>query len=310
MTLPLLNSTTVNKNTSTREPSKTEDLIPRMLAGGGVGLFADGVTNLALVIQTRRFASNAAKMSSDGWLSTAVKVITKEGLRGCYAGFPVIAAGSVMGTGAYCVGSHLTREYFGGTDTANFLSGYGGQISGSLCGWTTSSVLSEIQQAPHKLKNQKFADKKAREIALEILKNDGPVALYRGFWIQLVNFGAINGIGELLAGGLRTRLNNKEGNTKQLPISLQAAINGLSWGTAAATTTPFGVFKLRVQLSGMDSANFPDRSALQCALRVLKNEGIRGLYSGTIARVWAITPRATMFFTGMPYVYNYLRTKI
>lgn len=42
-----------------RELSKTEDLCLRMIAGGGCGVLVDSLTNLPLVIQTRKLALDA-----------------------------------------------------------------------------------------------------------------------------------------------------------------------------------------------------------------------------------------------------------
>ncbi len=318
MALPILTST-IKRNQSSDfppgqpqepivlpKPSKTEDLFLRMAAGGSFGLFADSFTNLSLVIQTRKLASDAAKINSSGWLHTARMVISSEGLRGCYSGFPTVAAGSIMGTGAYCVGSHFTREYLGESDSANLLAGCGGQFAGSTCGWTTAAVLSEIQQSPKAIKDPSFENKRATEIAKLLLKKGGIRELYRGYWVQLANFGAVNAFGELFAGRLR-KLAKDHTSIEELSVIQQAAINGLSWGTAAAISNPLGVLKLRVQLSGMDRQHFPDRSALKCAQRILKEEGVKGMYKGSSARVAAITPRAMIFFTGMPYVYRHLR---
>jgi len=276
-----------------------------MLAGGSCGLIADSVTNLPLVLQTRKFASDAAKIPATGIVRAAYKLITTEGIRGCYSGFPTVACASIIGTGAYCVGSHLTREALGEGNAANLAAGYGGQVAGSFFAWTKGSVISEIQQAPDTIKDPKFINRGALKIASLILKEQGALGLYRGFGVQLLNFGTINGLGEYFSGILRKTMSGAD-TSNRLSLIQEFAINALSWGTASALTTPFGVFKLRVQLSGMSQKHFPDSSSLQCAKRVWKNEGVRGLYAGTSARVVAITPRAALFFTGMPRLFDAL----
>lgn len=295
-------------NKEPRSPSKTQELFLRMLVGGGCGFIADSVTNLPLVLQTRKFASDAAKIPSTGILSAAHKLIKTEGIRGCYSGFPVVASASFIGTGGYCVGSRVTRECLGEGNLANLAAGYGGQMLGSLLAWTKGAVISEIQQAPQELKDPKFINKGAIEIASLIIKEQGVLALYRGLGIQLFNFGTANGFGEYFAGILRKKMSGSD-SISGLSLSQQFVINAVSWGGASALTTPLGVFKLRVQLNGMSQKHFPDSSSLQCAKRVWKTQGIQGLYAGTTARVFAIAPRAAIFFTGMPHVYDALCKK-
>ena len=292
-------------NKEPRIPSKTEEIALRWVKGGVIGVFADGLTNAPLVMYTRTLAWNAAKLPESRMRDIFYKLF-REGFRGCYSGFPVVAAASFMGTGGYCVGSQMTRDFFGEGHLTNAAAGVGGQITGSVVAWTKGAVISEIQQAPDAIKNPKFINKGPIQIALIILKESGPSGLYRGFGIQILNFGAVNSLGELFAGILKKQMSERE-DVQELSLMQKFGINTVSWTAAAGLTAPLGFAKLNVQLKGMSPEHFPDSSALQCIKRVLKNKGIKGIYEGTGARMLAIGPRAGVFFTLMPLGYDDLR---
>jgi hypothetical protein len=292
-------------NQNPRPPSKTEALGLRMLAGSACGLGADAVTFPFLVLQTRRYANDAVKVPPIGIVRAVHKLITTEGIHACFSGFSAVAVGSVIGTGAYCVGSEATRKYLGEGNVANLAAGYAGQAAGSIFAWTKVAVISEVQQAPPALKHPKFHNKGAIQIARLIIQQNGLLAPWTGLGIQFVNFGTINGLGEYFAGILRNAMKGSD-NVNDPSFLQKFIINAASWGGAAAVSAPLGMIKLRLQLNGMSPEHFPHRSSLACAKHVWKNEGIRGLYAGTKERVFAITPRAALFFTTMPYVYEAL----
>lgn len=120
-------------------------------------------------------------------------------------------------------------------------------------------------------------------ISKNILKNEGPLTFYRGLSSPV--------IGEFIKRGVKFGCNEQykqffvddRGHLSNWGASGAGALAGM---TEACVNCPFEVVKVRMQAKenkGVFS------STIDCAMQLMKKEGIRGLYQGFEAQLWRNT---------------------
>ncbi|XP_054242573.1 solute carrier family 25 member 36-like [Indicator indicator] len=112
-----------------------------------------------------------------------------------------------------------------------------------------------------------------------ILEKEGVRSLFRGLGPNLVGVAPSRAIYFAAYSGVKERLNAVLAPESKKVHMLSAACAGI---TSATLTNPIWLVKTRMQLEGRVKGEVAS-SALQCAVRVYRTEGLRGFYRGVTA---------------------------
>jgi len=105
---------------------------------------------------------------------------------------------------------------------------------------------------------------------------------------------------------LRANNNQSSGNDHSVELSsLEAAICGAAAGSfSAAITNPLDRIKT---LMMTDTTNAYGGSVLACASKIVKDDGLSGLFAGVVPRVAYIAPSVCIFFVTYEFVQQKMR---
>lgn len=104
------------------------------------------------------------------------------------------------------------------------------------------------------------------------------------------------------------KIKNKSKNDDDVALSpLEAAICGAAAGSfSAAITNPLDRIKTIMMT---DTANAYGGSVAACAAKIVRDDGIAGLFKGVVPRVGYIAPSVCIFFVTYEFVQQKMRLK-
>eukprot|EP00949_MAST-11_sp_MAST-11-sp1_P004535 g4535.t1 len=126
----------------------------------------------------------------------------------------------------------------------------------------------------------------------EIVRNEGPQGLYRGIVpaLLLVSHGALQFVAYEKLKEIAT-----DSGRREMAIWQPLFLGAMSKIFASTTTYPYQVIKSRLQRHLLDGEE-PYKGTLDCARRILANEGWRGFYKGLAPNCMRIAPSAALTF--------------
>jgi len=255
-----------------------------------------------------------------------------EGFKGLYRGFGAVIVGGTPGTVMYLCGYEIAKDkigkYLDGSSQTNiahpnprsaasdflvyFSSGMIAEAIACIV-YVPVDVIKERMQVQH-TSATRCVDGQYRNSwhAMQtISRNEGLLALYKGYGATLLSFGSYSGFFFLFYESLlkRTRLylsNNdstfSEGQ-REVPFHWTLLYSCAAGAAASWLTSPLDMAKLRLQVqrgrsASGNSGNLPAyRGMIDCLMHSYRHDGMAGLFRGAGARVLHFAPATTVTMT-------------
>lgn len=221
------------------------------------------------------------------------QIIKADGSKGLFRGLPAVLQMGPVGSGLFFMGMFGTQEAYKGSTledwakanqkndqikmAVNSASGLMGQLFAQLV-FTPSSVVSECQQA--KGFNPKFETLSLRATLREIYRLEGMRGFYKGLIPQAISFGSCHAISVPVYQELKARFAEKGYDSRSADIC--AGMLGYAFGSVA--TQPLAVAKTRLQVAKINPELFPERNTASTLAGIVRREGVKALFDGTVAR--------------------------
>lgn len=255
---------------------KLSDYQAALIAGGTAGTTVDIVLFPLDTIKTR--------------LQSEAGFIKSGGFRGIYSGLLSAALGSAPTAAIFFVAYESTKSAFGVVQVNKRFHSMGHMLAASF--GEVSACLLRVPVEVVKQRTQALNTGSSFASFQHTLKTEGIRGFYRGYFSTVgreIPFSVIQfPLWELM----KSWWSRKSGE----PIAAwQSSICGaVAGGTSAAITTPLDVVKTRIMLAekGTHLAKGSIRSTME---HILREEGIRGLFSGIAPRVLWISIGGSIF---------------
>ncbi len=283
-------SPTVTQTTSAAQQS---DNVAHALAGAGGGLLSMALTYPLITLSTR--AQVESKRAHTSAIDAARRIIHREGVSGLYAGLESALFGIGVTNFVYYYWYEWSRNFF---EKAAIKAGRSSRklttvesiMAGAVAGSATVLITNPIwvvntrmtarkQESEEQLLpgGEKPEKKKPSTIGtfLKILKDEGFMTLFAGVLPALVLV-----INPILQYTIFEQLKNLiEAKKKRITPTDSFYLGALGKLLATSITYPYITVKSRMHVAGKDG---PKEGMTQSLRRILKEEGVAGLYGGML----------------------------
>ncbi|XP_014292249.1 S-adenosylmethionine mitochondrial carrier protein homolog [Halyomorpha halys] len=164
-----------------------------------------------------------------------------------------------------------------------------------------SEVVSCIVRVPTEVIKQRrqacIHDGSSLWILKSVLRNEGPLGLYKGFWTTVLRDAPYSVIQFPLWEYFK--MNFRKMRNGQEPTPSEGALSGAVAGAiAGAATTPLDVVKTRIMLStgATDATRRPKVKMVPIIAQIYKDHGVMGFFAGFVPRVIWIFLGGGIFF--------------
>eukprot|EP00092_Neocalanus_flemingeri_P036477 GFUD01039719.1.p1 GENE.GFUD01039719.1~~GFUD01039719.1.p1 ORF type:complete len:332 (+),score=61.56 GFUD01039719.1:126-1121(+) len=216
----------------------------------------------------------------NGSADVVKKTINAKGLKGMYKGVSVLLCGSVPTYSIRFGVFDLLKGHFSGRDgnlspLARLGCGMGTGVAEAvlLVTWVETLKVRLISDQKKKVPQYRGLG----HAASSIVRNEGPLGLYKGFTPTVLKQGSSQAIRFSVMESLRSWYTGGD-NNKSVPKPFVAMFGAIAGGASVLGNTPVDVVKTRMQ-------NGSYSSSLECARQVARNEGVRGFYKGCLPRM-------------------------
>ena len=226
----------------------SDAVVNTLMSGALAGAFADIVTHPVCTIKARLMAQGAASTAAaEGAAETVVynglldgfrRTIATEGPLAVYKGLGVVLLGAAPAQALYFGGMKGTQAILGDSSSANFAAGLAAQLTGSLT-WVPMEVIKEKMMIQGTVKTVKTHSGSFSMIA-NVLKYEGLLGVYRGFWMQQLTYGPFNGIAIATYNEVKKFVPESQRDSSIMDLACSA----FGFGFAATVTNPFDVIKV------------------------------------------------------------------
>jgi solute carrier family 25 citrate transporter 1 len=218
----------------------------------------------------------------------------QHGIKGFYRGLPVLLFFSVPKTGVrFGANQFLKNNIFTDFKTnklSNFLAGVGAGIAEAIFVVTPQETLKT------KLIHDRFQPnpqyKGLFDGVQKIYAAQGFAGVYRGVVPTILRQGSNQGVRFLVYEETKTFL-VKQFAADPTSVGVTFLSGGIAGAASVFANTPVDVVK--TQMQGLDAKKY--KNGLDCFFQTLKNEGIRGLYKGTVPRLSRVVLDVALTFT-------------
>lgn len=296
-----------------------------LISGGTAGLFEALVCHPLDTIKVRMQLHKKGGLKNPGFITTGVKIATKEGFAGLYKGLGAVVIGIIpkmaIRFSSYEQYRTLLKDSDGNISTFNiFIAGVGAGVTEACLVVNPMEVVKIRLQAQHHSLSDPLSAPKYRNAAhalYRIVKEEGFAVLYRGVSLtaarqatnQGANFTVYSKLKEYL-----TEQHTKNGNDGKIPSWQTSCIGLISGAIGPFSNAPLDTIKTRLQKESKGAKNpaFNNLSAFgkikKIGIELLREEGVGALYKGITPRVMRVAPGQAVTFTVYEYVSSYLVT--
>ncbi len=228
--------------------------------------------------------------------STIINVMKVEGLKGLWKGngtncirvFPQYAI-------SYSI-YQRTNKFLKNNDNHNFKN----FISGVTAGVISLSIIFPLETARTHLSLQ--SNKNSYNGILDVLKKVKFKA-YNGLQLSIIGFPLWNGLNMSSYFYYKKYFKSYELNENVCKL----LCGGLAGMTAISVTYPTDLVKRRLQLQTFDNINVPKyNGVLHCFRKIIRNEGVRGLYRGLYANYMKTFPAIAVQFWALELLHDFI----
>ena len=312
----------------------TTSTLSSLLASASAGVFARFPCHPLDTAKARLQAQQPSLGTNPRYrsvLQTLLKTFQIEGMRGLYRGFGITALGSAPATCLYLTSydqasQHLTTasSFLGRNEfVAHFLAGMIAEAFSCVL-WVPIDVVKERLQIQEKGGVDNYRG--STQALTTIFRTEGWSGVYRGYAATLASFGpysafyfafyekikaftlgvfADQGTEDHVNGANASSNSSKEKTVTDAPFLLHLANASLASAMASFVTNPLDLVKLRLQIqrgaaghpAGAASLPWEPYSGLVDGLvKIVRTDGLRGLYRGAAARMIFHGPNTAITF--------------
>jgi hypothetical protein len=282
-----------------------------LAAGAMSGAFADVITHPICTVKARMMTQGATKSlaGSETYVYKSLfdgfkHIIRTEGPLATYKGLGVVLIGAAPAQALFFTGMTTVQKTFSPkSDLANFGAGFAAQICGGAA-WVPMEVIKEKMMIQGNVAVKETYSGSFSMIQ-KVVAKEGLMGVYRGFWLQQLTYGPFNGLAVLFYNRIKFSFPKEQ----QDNAFVQLASSSIGYGIAAAITNPFDVVKTRRQVQASNPELFNYSSALDCARKIMKNEGATAFMDGVSGRIGWLLPRCALAMTGFEFFLRQLQEK-
>lgn len=294
---------------ATHEARRQPSALQHLAAGGLGGLLADVTVHPLLTVKARmQVAGATGAFQYSSTVDALRQVLRTEGAAGLYKGASAIVW-ATPACGLYFLGYETAKKYGGDNSIVHAGSGFFAQMCGSLV-WVPTDVIKERLQVQKQV--QRGYESYVSAVRT-IVREDGALALYRGYWPHQLTFGPFNAIYFACYERAKAEVRARQGGRSGLSAPVLAACAISSGAAASVLTAPMDNVKTRLQIQGTPMAGGDVaprfRGAIDCLRTVLANEGAAGFFRGTGARVLSMAPKTMITMTAYETVLQLIMGK-
>eukprot|EP01029_Cantina_marsupialis_P020635 TRINITY_DN484_c0_g1_i1.p1 TRINITY_DN484_c0_g1~~TRINITY_DN484_c0_g1_i1.p1 ORF type:complete len:293 (-),score=93.42 TRINITY_DN484_c0_g1_i1:800-1678(-) len=268
-----------------------------LVAGGIAGSAEICIMYPTDVIKTRHQLKSGA---GEGMITTFKNILKNEGTPALYRGIisPIFAEAPKR-----AIKFSANEKYKKITCKKDgSLNGFRAGIAGAMAGMSEVVVNCPFEVVKVRMQAKEAAGlyKSTGDCAMQLLKKEGPIALYRGAEPQLWRNAAWNGVYFGLIGSIRSAYPMKKdvSNGGKLFYNFCTGVVG---GTIATVfNTPFDVIKSRMQNQGAGVAKYV--WTIPSAMTIVKEEGVRALYKGFGPRIVRLGPGGGIMLVAFDFI--------
>lgn len=278
-----------------------------VMAGGLAGGLEVMMTFPTEYVKTQlQLDSRAVTPRYNGIVDCVRKTVRQHGPLGLYRGLSSLLYGSVPKASVRFMGYEVLR---------NKLMDADGKLTQSrtiMCGLGAGFMEAVVIVCPMETVKVKFihdqnqVNPKYRGFfhgVREIVKSEGILGTYQGLTATVLKQGSNQAIRFLVFNNLKSYFQAGD-NTKEIGIARTFFSGGVAGGASVLGNAPLDVVKTRMQ--GLDRHLY--RGTWHCATEVLKHDGIKGFYKGTVPRLGRVVFNVAFVFTIYGQVMKFLDT--
>lgn len=253
------------------------------------------------------------------------EVISSDGARGLYRGFGISIVMQAPAVATYLSTYDEAKERITRATSLSPTSPAVHLVSG-LVAETVSAVFwvpMEVIKQRAQVRAGAMSAASSTIIARDLMINEGPKALFKGYGLTLGVFGPYAMIYFAAYEKFKLTASNTSKITPisvdDLPTSTVAVCASAAGALAGACTTPLDVIKTRMQTQGdavalttqsaADGGKVTYRSTWHAARVIAAEEGLRGFFKGLSARVLWIMPGTAITFSTFEFLKKYFNLK-
>jgi len=246
--------------------------------GGTAGIIGACCTYPLDMAKTQLQNQKAGQQMYSGVIDCFSKIIKANGVRGLYKGLPAQLIGITPEKAIKLTVNDFLRHYFTDKKTGE-IKVIHEAVAGATAGLTQVVVTNPYELVKVRLQTSKQG-------MGQVLRDLGFRGLFTGAHATLLRDVPFSAIYFTLYGNLKKWARDENGH---LPISSLFACSGVAGMLAAGTVTPADVIKTRLQVKGVEGT-VKYKGIIDCFQRIVKEEGPRALFKGTIPRILIISP--------------------
>jgi len=275
--------------------------------------FLTGGTQAALTypteyVKTQLQLQSKANPEYKGIMDCASKTIQQHGIKGLYrgAGVRIVGAGfqQMFRWGAYTNLVNIARDEKTGklAPSMNVLCGLGAGICEAVCAVTPVETVKTRVTDDQRRGTGNY--KGSADAIVKILKNEGPMGLYRGAFPTILKQGTNQAVRMPLQVQIFTMISMGDDTKKQNPF-YNGAAGFLAGCGSVFLTQPQDCVKSRMQ---GEAAKELYKGTVDCAKQMMKNEGPASFFAGAIPRMVQVGLTSGISFALFPVISQLLNT--
>ncbi|KAJ1941664.1 hypothetical protein EC988_006700 [Linderina pennispora] len=287
------------------------DNVAHALSGAGGGIISMALTYPLITVGTRLQVQRNNKGASayNGNIDALVKIFSQEGISGLFSGLESAIFGAALTNGVYYYFFEAVKAAFERASQRKSMTTVESMISGAVAGAMTCIITNPIWVVNTRLtvKQKKQADVEGAEAApttlstfAEIIREDGVLSLWQGIIPALIL--VINPIIQYTA---FEQLKNKVESFRKLGNMDFFLLGAVSKLAATSVTYPYILVKSRMQLKQSKNENERYDSLMDGLRKVIKHEGIAGLYKGIESKLLQSVLTASLLFMSKEALFSY-----
>jgi len=273
---------------SVKEVNLGKTMLKNLVMGGTAGIIGATCTFPIDMVKTRlqnqRCLPGQKQMYSN-MLDCFFKIFSNEGFFGLYRGLPAQLIGIAPEKAIKLTINDALRYMFTDKDTGNIKLVYE-VIAGSVAGFSQVVATNPYEIVKVRLQTQALVEEAhQRKSAFSVVRELGFSGLFKGSGATLLRDVPFSAMYFSLFGNFKRILHERNGHLSTVDVFLCGITAGI---IAGGTVTPADVIKTRIQVK--QSSGVAYKGIRDCFFRIVREEGIRALYKGTLPRIMIISP--------------------